>query len=93
MNTRVNKMEAAYLNYDFGLDVEIVGANGWEDDGSNDYVRKVFGNFIDSDKDTSELISFHVVFKEHSDEIEDVYALLVSNGNYVGEPHSKIELN
>ena len=73
-----------YEKYDFGSGVIVTDDDGWEKDGSSDFTRIVYVEFNDEPSEESHRVSFHVKFKDNSEEVEDVYGLLMSNGSEIG---------
>lgn len=86
---RRQKLDSAFANYNFGLDVDVIGSDGWIDDSSNDFIKIVYVEFkketLTKDCSNSEKVSFHVLFKDNSSDIEEIYGLMCSNGEYIGE--------
>ena len=85
--------QTAYENYNFGEGVTVVDDDGWESDGTSDFLKKVYVEFDDAPSESSHTVSFHAKFKDkNSLELEDVYGILVSNGTDIGtwvQPESK----
>lgn len=90
MNTQISKLlESAFQNYNFGDDVMVVDQDGWQDDGSTDYIKVVYIEFDDEEEnddleDTSEKVSFHVILNEDKSAVVESYALLVASGGVIG---------
>ena len=75
----------AYESYNFGEGVTVVDDDGWESDGTPDFLKKVYVEFDDAPSESSHTVSFHAKFKDkNSIELEEVYGLLVSNGSDIG---------
>ena len=77
--------DCAFEAYNFGDEhgVTVESADGWESDGSPDVTRIVYINGNEGE-DTIR-VSFHVRFvSEGSNDIEDVYGLVMSNGGEIG---------
>ena len=73
-----------YEKYDFGSGVVVTDSEGWGKDGTSDFTKIVYVEFDDEPSEASHRISFHVKFKDNSEEVEDVYGLLMSNGSEIG---------
>jgi hypothetical protein len=76
--------DRAYETYDFGSHdgISVESADGWQSDGSPDITRIVY---IDVGEEDTMRVSFHVRFvSADSNDVEDVYALLMSNGGKIG---------
>lgn len=83
MKKKIEKLlNQAFYDYDFGDNVSVVAQSGWEDDGSNDFIKVVFVE-IDG-KENSEKVSFHTIIE--NDKLKESYALIVSSGNEIGIP-------
>ena len=77
--------QTAYENYNFGEGVTVVDDDGWESDGTSDFLKRVYVEFDDAPSESSHTVSFHAKFKDKdSTELEDVYGLLMSNGSDIG---------
>lgn len=83
-----NVIQEMYEQYDFGSGVQVVGSDGWQNDGTSDHTRIVYVEFEPEEgeepSESSHKVSFHVKLKENSLEVEDVYGLLMSNGTEIG---------
>jgi len=82
---RVNVANEAFIMYDFGEGNTCGSSEGWDVSDPEDLIKAVYIEFADADKDApSEKISFHVRFTSEG-VIDEVYALDVRTGNYVGQ--------
>lgn len=83
---KILKADSQFENYNFGEGVTIVDSEGWNNDGSNDYIRVAYAE-IEENEDTTK-ISFHVEF-DLTGNVVDSYAYVCESGVEIGS--SKME--
>jgi hypothetical protein len=105
LKTRDAIMEHALECYNFGEDISISGVGKWTKEEADHYTcvlsadvsmeqdRESYSDDQDRDSydcdEENEMISFHVRFENGTNKLEDVYALLGSTGDDIGEPGHK----
>lgn len=90
MNEKIESLlQSAFENYNFGENVSVVDMDGWENDGGNDFLRVVYVQDTIVEQSTSDKVSFHVVLNADKTQVEEVYALMVTTGNMIGENFNK----
>lgn len=81
MKKKIEKMlDQAFYDYDFGDNISVVAQSGWENDGSNDFIKVVFVEI--NGEENSEKVSFHAIIE--NDKLKESYAFFVKSGNEVG---------
>lgn len=81
--TLIEAADTAFEGYDFGEGVTVADSDSWNNDDPLDLTKIVYVNFDESLDADSEKVSFHVRFDSNGQVLE-VYALLISNGDYIG---------
>jgi hypothetical protein len=76
----------AFEGYDFGDNVEVEDSDHWDTNEPLDYTKIVYVRYAVTDETTSK-VSLHVRFYPNGS-IQEVYALEMTGGNYIG--HSPI---
>ena len=84
----------AFESYNFGADVTVVGAEGWQRDtfdGKDDWTKVVY---VECDDDESEAdshkVSFHAAFVEGTATLDEAYAYWCESGTLIGTPGNGI---
>lgn len=91
MNTNIQQLiDRAFESYNFGENVSVLGSDGWENEGKNEYIKVVYVEYLDEidedddSVDTSYKVSFHAVLNDKNTKVIESSAYLVESGGEIG---------